>query len=314
MKDKVSFRFGSREDDGKLVMLLNETFRTPVSVEHWRWFMNDNPNGINRVYVMQDTENIPVGCYCVSPLVIQYNGQRYVSGFGHHLVVHPTYRDAHNFMQFSRYVFECEIKIGTTILIGPPNKNSYQAHKVLAGYKNFAFMDCLCKLTPQSKSHECRQVEIFTDEYDVLLRTISASHSFSFEKNTAWLNWRYIDCPKNPYTTFAFYESDKLQGFIVLKRWKEESGYHKAHIMDMWALTDLAASQLLDAADHYSDGCDELNLWCVDGYPYRKKLEESGFIQRDSARQPIITRPLVGDIPSLPDGVWSFMYGDADGY
>jgi hypothetical protein len=211
-------------------------------------------------------------------------------------------------------VFECEKQLGTTIMIGPPNKNSYQAHKVLAGWKDFAFMDCFYKLKPQSHTHECKYVEIFTDEYDELLATISGSHSFYFEKNASWLNWRYINCPNNPYTALAYYQLEKLCGFIVLKRWKEADGYHKSHIMDLWALTDDAVSQLLAAAEEYSVGCDELNLWSVKGYPYRTNLENNNFVPRESARQPIITRPLAGDITSCPDGSWSFMYGDADGY
>jgi hypothetical protein len=314
MKEQVSFRIGTREDDTQLVALFNATFRTPVSNEDWRWFSYDNPNGLNRVYILQDSENSLVGCYCVFPAVILFDGQRCVAGFPHHLIVRLPYRGAHIFVDFSRFVFEYETRANSKVLVTAPNKNSYLPHKMLAGWSDFGLMDCLYKLQPQSRSHRCKPVEVFTSEFEDLFITVSKNLAFCFEKSVAWLNWRYSDRPSKPYTRFAFYESSKLEGFIVIKRWQEPDGYRKAHIMDLWALTDNAVSQLLAAAETYAADCNELNLWSVTGYPYRNQLEANGFVARESARQPIIARALTGENMLFPMGAASFMYGDGDGY
>jgi len=314
MSDVVKFRLGNRDDTTCLLKLFKSAFRTPLSEKEWEWFAYTNPYGIDRVYLMENSDKEGVGCYCVSPSRALINHQICDLACPHHLVILQAYRGGQTFVDFSRFMFEHETQAKTRVLITAPNKNAYLPQKMLVRWSDFGFMDCLYKLCPQSQSHECKSVETFTSEFEDLFRTVAENLAFCFEKSASWLNWRYRDHPSRPYTTFAFYESSRLEGFIVLKRWQELDGYRKAHIMDLWALTDYAVTQLLAAAETYTANCDELNLWCVTGYPYRKQLEANGFVVRESSRQPIIALALDGINLPFPTGSASFMYGDGDGY
>jgi hypothetical protein len=80
----------------------------------------------------------------------------------------------------------------------------------------------------------------------------------------------------------------------------------------MHALDADTLSQLVAAAETYADGCDEVNLWAVQGYRYRDSLEAMGFAANPAARQPLIARAYDGSALRFPAGSCSFGYGDGD--
>lgn len=310
----ISFRVGNKEDDNSIVALLNSNFRTKLSCADWLWYCYENPNGFNRVYIMLDAENIAVGCYCVSPLAILNYGKSNIIGYANHLVIQPTSRDAFSFIKFSKFVFEKEKERETRFLIGPPNKSSHQPHKVLAGWVDYGYLDSLVKIPISSKKHSCVIIDQFTIEHEIVFKACATNLSFCIEKSAAWLNWRYLSRPNNPYTSFAFYEDGSVCGFIVMKRWIESNDYRKAHIMDLWANNNNTVVELLKAAEHYAADFNEINLWCSSDSPIRSQLNVAGYVLQTEDRQPLIGRSLNGDIVRYPKKEWSFMYGDGDTY
>jgi hypothetical protein len=124
------------------------------------------------------------------------------------------------------------------------------------------------------------------------------------------MNWRFCHRPGSPYTVYTVGGAEGLAGYVILKRWQEPDGYRKVHIMDLHAMDDAALRRLIAAAESYAAGCDELNLWAIQGYPYRGFLEAAGF--EPSRRQPLLAKTLDGSSILFPDGNSSLSYGDGD--
>jgi hypothetical protein len=301
----VGFRLGTPDDDAKIVALSNAHFGTPLTLEDWQWFVYGNPNGVNRIYIME-SEGEMAGCYCVFPTVAKVGDRRYATGFPHHLIIQKPYRSAQAFVDFSEFMFEHERQRGTELLITAPNKNSYHPQKTLAGWSDFGEMGSLYKPVSGIQYHRCTPVAEFAGAFESLICIASAETAFYFEKSASWLNWRYMQRPSDPYIAFSFHDS-RLEGFIVVKHWRR-----KAHIIDWWALTGNAMAHLLAAAETYATDR-ELDLWCITGYPYREYLKYLDYKIRETP-QPIIVRALDGSTPPLLSGRASFMYGDGDGY
>jgi hypothetical protein len=281
----------------------------------WEWFAYQNPVlGPNRVYlaIYQDHDLVAISGF--SPVALFIRSKSIRASYAHHMVIDSRHRQGMMFITLSRYAFDKERNLGTEVIIGPPNRYSYMPHKVLMHWGDFGYMDTLCKMEPRSRSHKCVIALSFGKEFDDLYATVSKKLSFHFNKTALHMNWRFFQRPNNPYTVFKIRSYKMLRGYIVLKRWEEADGYRKAHIMDMHALDDEALYELLGAAETYAANCDELNLWCVVGYPYRTQLETIGFVVSKTARQPIIIRGLNGENPVFDGGPASFMYGDGDGY
>ncbi len=304
------------DDDRAIVELLNLYFRTKISDDDWRWYCYGRSQALNRKYVMRNSDDIVVGCYCVIPAVAIVDGAPMEIGFGNHLVIDSQYRDVLNFLKFSNFVFDEEKKINSSLLIGPPNKNAFSVHKVLAGFTDFGALHILVKAPPRHAllPESCRLVNVFSDAHSRLFSECLNGAKFYFDRSAAWLNWRYTNKPGNQYVAYEAIEDGRLAGLIVLKKWVEPSGYTKAHIMDLCAESDRALESLLVAADHFSVGLDELNLWSAAGYPYRQVLRKAGYFWRDKVTQPVIARKLCRDVPGVEEGAWVFTYGDADGY
>lgn len=314
MSQSLTFRMLTIQDTPQVVKLLNATFRVLITAQEWEWFVFGNPDGPSRVYLALDEQQTIVGTCGFSPILLRINGELIKASFGHHLALKPGYRDGTSFIRLSRYYLAGEAAEGVKLTIGPPNRNAYKPHKVLMNWTDFGYLDCLYKLSPEPRKHNCQVIDSFAGEFDTFYAFIEERFNFIFHKTAQRMNWRFRDKPGKPYTTYVYYDGGKLCGYIVLKRWQESDGYREAHIMDMQALTDSALDELLVAAESYAADCDQLDLWYVIGYPYRAKLEERGFVFRESERRPIIVRTFDGSSPSFPVGPASFMYGDGDQY
>ena len=127
------------------------------------------------------------------------------------------------------------------------------------------------------------------------------------------MNWRFCDRPGESLYRYALSGvPGNWPGYVVLKRWQEQDGYTKAHIVDLHAEDRSALSHLVTAAESYAAGCQELNLWAASGYPYRAVLETRGFTARNEARQPMIAKRLRETPLTPPGGSASFSYADGD--
>ena len=308
----LRYRMGTREDSPQIVALMNATFRTPIDVATWEWYVYGNPSGPSRVYLaLEPDQDILRGAVAYSPIALRIGDKSVRGDYAHHLALNPAYRDTMSYLGFMNYSLKGQTAAADTALaIGPPNKTAYRVHKTLTRWVDFGHLDCLRKLGPQAKPHNCREIKRFTEAFEPFYARVSKDLKFCVEKTTARVNWRFFDRPGLPYTVYATGSAEELTGYVVLKRWREPDGYSKAHILDIHALDSDALSQLIAAAECYADGSDELNLWAACGYPYRPALEAMGFVP--GFRQPLLLRPYNGAPPAYPDGSCSLSYGDGD--
>jgi hypothetical protein len=309
-----AFRLDNQASENKILSLLHDNFRTKISKEELYWYTKKNPFGETRVYSMYCNGLEMVGCYFVTPMLVLSNAVRFNIGYGSHFAIDQRHRSAFNFINFSKFVFSNEALKGSTCLLGPPNKSSFQPHKVLAGWRDFGSLDLLVLTSFKSISNECNQIHQFNLEHEILIA--SQSHSFQIVKSIDWLNWRYLKRPNTDYLCLEHRVAGVLLGFVVLKMWLESNGYKKMHVMDMSASTQQAAYNLLNTINHWCQlyNCNEVNLWSSRQYKYRSIFNAAGYESKSSNLQPLIYRPLIPDSISVPTKNWTFMYGDADGY
>jgi hypothetical protein len=314
VKNQYTFALSNQKDINSILSLLNDNFRTRISREELLWYVKKNPFGDSRIYLMLCNESRVVGCYFVTPMEVLSDALICNIGYGSHFAINKNHRNALNFVNFSKFVFNSEILHGSSCLLGPPNKSSFQPHKVLAGWRDFGSLDLLVLRNFESKSNECSQIHQFNLDHENLIR--SQSGSFQVCKSVDWLNWRYLNRPNTDYICLEHRSELELLGLVVLKIWVEPDGYKKMHVMDLYASTLDAASKMLKTINYWSYvyNCNEINLWSSREYKYRSVFRVAGYESRDPNAQPLIYRPLTSSSLSPPSKNWTFMYGDADGY
>ena len=310
---RLSFRNATREDSGPIIALLNATFRTQLDQPTWEWFVYGNPNGPSRVYLAQDTAQTIVGVIAFAPFKFLVQGKPVMGDFAHHLALQRTYRDTLSYFTLTRLALQSEAYRGINFIIGPPNPVGYRVHKTMLKWVDFGFLDCLRKMSPCAKAHGCKQVSFFSEAFDRFYHSVSSNLSFCVDKNSTWMNWRFCQRPGRPYTVYLVHRNgEELAGYVILKRWQEPDGYRKAHIVDLHARDGASLSELMAAAESYAVGSDELNLWAIQGYPYRAALEAIGFGTAGAPRQPLLARSFTGSPLKYPEGAASLAYGDGD--
>ncbi len=308
---QLRFRMATKQDTPEIVALMNATFRTPIDGPTWEWYVYGNPVGPSRVYLaLEPCEETIAGVIGFAPIRLRIAGATVMADYAHHLAIKPLYRDTMSYMALLRHSLKAQDLGPTKLAIGPPNRTAYPIHKGLMKWVDFGYLDCLRKLAPQGRPHGCRELKVFGDDFGDFYARVSQNFNFCVEKTAAWVNWRFFRRPGSLYTVYAAGSEEELRGYVVLKRWREPDGYSKAHILDLHAVDENALSQLIGAAECYAQGSDELNLWAMQGYPYRSALEGMGFLP--GFRQPLIVRSYSGDSPSYPCGECSLSYGDGD--
>jgi L-amino acid N-acyltransferase YncA len=315
MAAEISFRIANEEDSPAILAILNNSFRTPIRLPQWKWYSYRNPEGNNRVYVMLNRSGTVVGCYCVAPARYNLSGRIDNFGYANHMAVYPVFRSAFNFGRFSRFVFDQEQRLGTSFLLGPPNRNAYQPHKILGQWVDSGRLK-ISKRTVglgRGRDHSCQLVQEFTLETIHPIQAESQYLNFSVVKSLDWMNWRYFERPNKPYMVFASRSAGCVSGIIVLKHWREADGYRKLHIMQMSAVDEQTAQDLLSAAYEYAGDADEINLWTSHNERFEKLLHAEGFVADEDAFQPLIARRIRNDPPNFAEP-WNFCYGDADSY
>ena len=308
---ELRIRSALPEDTPQIVALLNDTFRTPINTAIWQWYTQGNPLGPSRVYVaVEDDRESIGGVIAFAPMAYRLNDARIPGDYAHHLAYKPVHRNTVCYLALCGHALEGESRCGVRLVIGPPNKRAYPVHKVLGKWYDFGYLDCLRKLPPFAQQHRCEKLDRFPEEFDSFYQRVSKDLNFCVEKNAAWANWRFCSRPGSPYTVYVDRQAGRMAGYVVLKQWQDPDGYRKAHILDLHALDDESLANLIAAAECYANGCNELNLWAVQGYPYRASLDAGGFASWH--RQPLVARTFDGPKVEYPQGACSLGYGDGD--
>ena len=308
----LNFRLAARDDIPATVAVLNRTFRTPMDEATWEWYLYGNPFGVSRVYLAIEAETEAIaGVFAFTPLPLRLRGVSTMGSSGHHLCLTRERHGGTALIALSRYALAGETDHGVVLAIGLPNRRSHQPQKVLMKWIDLCVLDCLFKLSPAARQHNCKPLDRFDAGFDRFYGRLQQRFEFLIDKNAAWMNWRFCDRPGRPYTVAAVECGGELAGYAVLKRWREPDGYTKAHIVDLHALDEVALDELLTAAESYAAGCNELNLWSAPGFPYRRFLEAHGFSARAEGGQPLIAKAL-GNVALHLDGPAGFSYADGD--
>jgi hypothetical protein len=308
---QLRFRLATREDTPEIVALLNATFRGPIDAATWEWYVYGNPIAPSRVYlILEPDTDAPAGVIGFAPIQLRISGATVAGDYAHHLALKPMYRDTLSYVALLRRSLQAQASGKTKLTIGPPNRTAYPIHKKLMKWVDFGYLDCLKKLSPAGKAHTCQEVKVFPDTFEPFYARVSKNLNFCVEKTVEWMNWRFCRRPGSIYTAYTVGTPKEMAGYIVLKRWQDPDGYQKAHIIDFHAIDEASLTRLTDAAECYATGCNELNLWSVEGDPYRRRLETMGFAA--GFRQPFLARQYDGSPIRYPGGACSLSYGDGD--
>ncbi len=311
------------------------------------WFYESNPYGKATIWMGIDNESEKViGSIAIFPRAIYIEGKKYMAGIKGDLGVHVDHRKKGPAQLFQDNIL-ATYKNDFDILYGFPNQRSEKA-MIQKGYEtlgNAAWMvkiidsskkyHNLLKIKPlamlfslptnwwlklSSKENKYKTTDKFSTEvitrfderFDKLWEKGHAHHCIIGERSSAFLNWRFAECPYRDYLAFTLSDNSNVVGYIVY-----QITDNSVNIADIFAINK---DQMLDnLLAEFLLYLREKKITIVSMVYFGdnhliKKLQEFKFFNRSESRRFMIHR---GDKESVPkvlgDGnQWYFVEGDND--
>lgn len=315
-----------RKDLARLLELLKACLNGWHDYKYWVWKYEKNPNGSPVIWVAEDNDKI-VGCYSLNPVKLRIGKFSVKGAQAVDAAVHPHYRGAGVFKrlasnalaQASRegialtYAFPTEIaykgqlRIGYQAMFPVPNIFKVLSLRSLfekAEHTNVLLRNArfagrffpaknLEKTNTIEPTLEIKRFEGFDARFDVFWANVCLENeNLIFEKDAAYLKWRYIEHPENQYVLLVCEKEGNILGFIVVSVEREvslvrgEKGkFVIGNIVDLLSVrSDMKTviPALVSSANSYfqNENVDVARCWMSKCHPYYSMMQKNGFHRR----------------------------------
>jgi hypothetical protein len=134
----------------------------------------------------------------------------------------------------------------------------------------------------QIQKHE----EPFGEEFDVLFERVASKISnWIVDRSSAYLNWRFLEHPRTAFTIWTARRKGQLEAYAISQ--KRE---HDVQITELFGedAPGVLESLVLSLADNArAENVETLSLPILNGHPWQRRLEETGFYVREMS--PLVT-------------------------
>lgn len=260
-----------RQGDGKGTNdLFNLVFKKKRDLNTWNWKFDDCLNRDEHAIVVAESGGDIVGMYPSWGRYYKFGNDLILTVQPVEDCVHPGFRGGGRvFIQLHRGYKKRAIETGARFAIGFPTEDHFKIGGRLFGYRSLLSNPVLCKrlnyrLAIRSRFHnlflerlayllsnrlyflcysraagkgegrfKIEQVYSFDQRYDRLWERVSRRYGIIGVRDSAYLNWRYLQCPEGGYTIFSSVAGDEVQGYIVVKVLNTDRGEKAGIVVDL---------------------------------------------------------------------------------
>jgi len=277
------------------------------NLANWQWkFKGNNPAG-EPIMIYAENNGEIIGHFSTIPMNYWFDGEEVVGSNSVAMMIDPAWQNK-GLIKFvaDRLIKELEEqKIPFTY--GYPNDNAYDLHIKLLGYKDVAKQRLFRKKMKNKGDNRSetefenlkwQKIECFDDRVDILWNKVKNDFMAIVIRNSAFLNWRYLDRPDVPYYCFGAFNGDDLEGYCILKLYQDENTL-RGHFIDLFTQdgnSDCGQFLVENGLKYFNDkDVDETTLW-MQGSPFFEDiLKEFGFHVGgvSDGGWPGVTRPMI---------------------
>ncbi|WP_338791418.1 GNAT family N-acetyltransferase [Bernardetia sp. MNP-M8] len=240
--------------------------REDLNREWYNWFNLASPFGKNDIFLVKDLEsNQLVSAYGLLPYQVNYNQKLYPAALCTNVMVHPDYRGYGLFVETGLFALKDSSKKGNKIVIGIPNENAIRGHLKVGWNQldNLYFLNINPSLC-EDKPLESGIKELTNYKQLENISSFFEKYNYSIVRNKEFIKWRFLERPNKSYKIFILEEYEKVEGYIVLKKFlDEEQSILKTHIVDFGYNQIHHLKKLLNTSIYYSkqEKSHLLNMW-----------------------------------------------------
>lgn len=313
------------EDRNSIYYLFEESFGKPINDEFWRWRYLDNPFNSQPLIDLMWDGDVLAGHYALWPFEMSYKGNIVEAAMSMTTMTKPSYSGLGIFTTLARKSYErANDEHGIELIWGFPNKNSHYGFITKLNWKDIAIIPTLTLrvdlLSKKLNYDNFYIAEKFTLEDANSIQVNNPTNVLHVNKNTAYLNWRYVMHPTNKYYIL---KSTELQGFIVFKIFKKQDAYSENINIDIveWNVcndskqTEIAIGMIITfTRDTLQYQINRMNIWMsIHDYRY-PLLEKNGFVMDLPLTYLSLLTPASSNSFATNFNSWHLQKGDSDVY
>ena len=314
------------------------------------WFYLNNPYGIASCWTIRAPEsNLIIGATAIFPRKVYANGQYLLAGITGDFGVSKNHRILGPAIQLQKAVISAAQMRKFDFLYGYPNQKSYPVQKRV-GFKAVAatirmvkylksydyvrthiklpvvstilskpvdlFLKILSRERRQKSRHDLRfeVLASFDERFDHLWKTASRNQTIIGERTSAFLNWRFTECPYQTYKSFTMSErgSNQILGYIVYSASDRVVKITDLLVSDVNSVLDALLSEFL--LFQRNEEMKAISIIFLPNNTLVKKLKEYGFSNRKDTRNVVVYADLRSPLSSqlLDQDIWYLNDTDFD--
>jgi GNAT superfamily N-acetyltransferase len=287
------------------------------SPEYYDWQYRRNPAGEANIMLAVDKKlGHLAGIYAVIPIDLMVKGRQVRSALSLNTLTDVAYRGQGVFTGLAREVYKRCFDLGWEVVVGYPNRNSHgifigalgfhdvgdipllikplkpssiirkkiqsiRIRRIAAAISKYA-LDPMFKFPSRGGSH-IQRIERFDASFDEFNEERTQHVPVMVSRHSAYLNWRYIDCPIE-YETLAFIQDNKVMGYIAF-RVMQFAGMRCGMILDFLVKKDMdgqtVGTELIKTAASKMGAveCDLIGALLLENAHEFRILRKSGFFR-----------------------------------
>ncbi|MFB3881419.1 MAG: GNAT family N-acetyltransferase [Armatimonadota bacterium] len=341
---KLNYRPYQPEDAEKLCRLQAAVFGIARTPDYWQWKYRANPAGDDRTWVAEDAETGSiVGMNGLVPIRVGVRGEQMTALQSLDIAVEEDYRRHFVHLEIARrqdssdcaFVFAfgetVTVKVSTALMgyiaVGPTPRVAkplslqpcvpprWRAVARL-GDPAFRWVARGRAVSPPSGA-EIVPISRFDERYDGFWREQATSYPLAVWRDSAYLNWRYLDVPEEGYESFGVERQGEILGFTVLHL-VSVAGRPRGRILELAAANDdpaITRALLSHAVGRFIErGAEMAAAWIFASDPRWSAMRELGFVSRPRAGRQMVVLPVSSAVPpemAANAANWRISWGDS---
>jgi predicted N-acetyltransferase YhbS len=336
-------------DAEQLCHLHQSVFGVSRAPDFWHWKYDSNPAGKDMNCVAEDTETGQlVGEAGILPVRVGVRGEPVIATQALDILVDEQYRHRRVFLNLYRrawsrivdsgaafsfaFAVETTVRVSTKLMkftsvapiprmVKPLSLIPYVPRRLAIAAR---FADPLFRIATRPprvrvpKGAAIQPITRFGARYDLLWARLAPTYPVAVWRDSAYLNWRYIDVPGSNCQAFALERQGEVLGFTVL-RGATVKGRKRGRILELVAIDNdeaVAAALLTHAlGEFHAQGLTVADCWVFAHHPLWRTTREFGFWPRPRRGRELIARTANGRLAAdfLTDAHnWVLSMGDSD--
>lgn len=304
-------------DEAALVALFERVFGRSISVAHWRWKLKQLPSPVENVWLAVH-DGTPIFHYAGIPTRYRLPDREATAMVSVDTMTAPEFQRRGLLSRVGHHVYDTWRDAAIPFVIGLPNERWGSRASALGWEPLFPLQWLVRPLRPQAilarrarlpmlgrlaplgalwngfwdsrlrrdVTIRTRRVERAGPEFDVLWGRCGASAQLSVVRDSAWVNWRYLDAPSQAYRILLAERAGQPIGYAAY-RVEEIRGGRAGVIAELFAAQDDSAGRrtligtAIDALR--AAGADSAATLAIPDTPLYRDLARAGFLRRRGA-------------------------------